>query len=1407
MDAHLNLGKFLYEETPAWKTYQAPVTSDVITTWYQERAREIEQYSGLVDNALALVELGIDNGIKGLDLIHHHLKTLYTLVYQCNCNSTVTLSQEESMSDLEKLHRMTKEARGSPTFITAFVQMAVPFLSRVEGMEGGKARRQLLEQYMVSLAKVVSQPQAPQGKAIIRDVGDMMSLALKCVYSCERCEQLDAADRILECLPMGTTGLSEELHVLHKDIDKLEDHLSAMEILNLYGTQKPISHIRNIQDSPAEAKQLMVRLTRGASRQPSSGSQETFWRNLLQHLLTLRGRVFTCVEPSTCYQLPYDKSVELVVYAAREYFNSAANYRDRDMSLAKSCLALIKDCPAAIQSELNLFSSLEIVEGFGLGLLPLQVRLCENKLDIIKRVLKECPDAYKQSEKLFRLAHLLGLDGVETPVAMPAAGIPMAPGQGHTSILIANTAIEKEDFRFAHKLCSQLMSAQFPPAWEVCRKLAGQGQFKELQSKLELTSFVLTHRPEEELRHVMKERGAMEVQLLSAESHDSGRSSIIGRSVQQIVTKGTGVVQQFIRHRPLGVLGKQSDQDVIEECLEQLGDEVERLCNEEQVERMNLALSYHPFYTTDGMDVHNQASYGRLAMEYSDLDTHLMLSYLLALPQVTAADQLFSKMAVSKVSLQLAIYYACLQIYARTAESSDGEPLLCPPATLMSHVISHVIGHSTAEWPVGVQPAVELLQCYRTQLCDHVQAETLLGLGTGIDVQRFTQDLDYRRETILSLARTMDTNMFKTAQSLAKPHKVAEWELYMALTTWLLTDHRQTYSLVIIPTCVCSLPVSDAQKKLGDPRIAEVLLSNPQETASRLQEDTYPLIPGTKYGLLLVFYTLLQQCAEEEAEIKNGDVDLSIHVSLLKKFKSAVRGMDYKTLMTGEDSVSVLRPALLATNVHLIAKLAAKIPCKACDNGFLSSEVVFRVFAEKLFMTGDGKQTEPQDKLPLSTRIELLGRLLKLWRRALNGASSAEVTGSSEEGHNSIAMEMALEHLRSVHTAALKRPQECSEVYAVCSKMVASGLRLDVVGTVLDVTHKVQPHTMSVLSLVQEALSHALEELRHTDSEPQDVLCKIETVISSVRQHEQESGRLVSSGQVLAIIRPHCSDSSHTVDTRRALLHIIEKHLTLSEDDLNLLILYQTQAILLNQFAVLATLEHVSSAQGRTALFTTLLRQASTLDQLQVLECLLETWGEDSRFPVQESWCELMEAMSSVAEGATGVILARAGRSHVPEEVDEAIWHKLSSGSVVDGLKYSLVAGGVVMKKSLEQLQQESSVPIMSADVFELLIVKKQVSLVVSLPFYIQLSAHLQSPQEDISTELFTKVLSCSASELSERLSLNQPAKRVREVAQQLFDGGFKAAAGSLVLSTQQFHPNTLTVSDGVTYVNRLMRR
>ena len=43
-----------------------------------------------------------------------------------------------------------------------------------------------------------------------------------------------------------------------------------------------------------------------------------------------------------------------------------------------------------------------------------------------------------------------------------------------------------------------------------------------------------------------------------------------------------------------------------------------------------------------------------------------------------------------------------------------------------------------------------------------------------------------------------------------------------------------------------------------------------------------------------------------------------------------ILGVDYKKLMSGEDPLSVLKPALVATNVHVAGKLATKIPCKVC---------------------------------------------------------------------------------------------------------------------------------------------------------------------------------------------------------------------------------------------------------------------------------------------------------------------------------------------------------------------------------------------------------------------------------------------------------------------------------------------
>lgn len=46
---------------------------------------------------------------------------------------------------------------------------------------------------------------------------------------------------------------------------------------------------------------------------------------------------------------------------------------------------------------------------------------------------------------------------------------------------------------------------------------------------------------------------------------------------------------------------------------------------------------------------------------------------------------------------------------------------------------------------------VERLQHYEKILSDFIQAKTLQGLGKGVDVARFAQDSEYKRETILGL--------------------------------------------------------------------------------------------------------------------------------------------------------------------------------------------------------------------------------------------------------------------------------------------------------------------------------------------------------------------------------------------------------------------------------------------------------------------------------------------------------------------------------------------------------------------------------------------------------------------------------------------------------------------------------
>ncbi|PNJ52338.1 NBAS isoform 10, partial [Pongo abelii] len=179
----------------------------------------------------------------------------------------------QQMKDIEKL-RLLMNSCSEDKYVTSAYQWMVPFLHRCEKQLPGVAN-ELLKEYLVTLAKgdlkfplkIFQHSKPDLQQKIIPDQDQLMAIALECIYTCERNDQLCLCYDILECLPeRGYGDKTEATTKLHDMVDQLEQILSVSELLEKHGLEKPISFVKNTQSSSEEARQLMVRLTRHTGR-------------------------------------------------------------------------------------------------------------------------------------------------------------------------------------------------------------------------------------------------------------------------------------------------------------------------------------------------------------------------------------------------------------------------------------------------------------------------------------------------------------------------------------------------------------------------------------------------------------------------------------------------------------------------------------------------------------------------------------------------------------------------------------------------------------------------------------------------------------------------------------------------------------------------------------------------------------------------------------------------------------------------------------------------------------------------------------------------------------------------------------------------------------------------------------
>uniref|UniRef100_A0A8C0HGQ5 NBAS subunit of NRZ tethering complex n=1 Tax=Chelonoidis abingdonii TaxID=106734 RepID=A0A8C0HGQ5_CHEAB len=1541
--------EFLYEAHPELLKYRTTKLSvDLVSDWYWNRAQEIENYAMQVDCALSLVRLGMERNIPGLQVLCDNLVTLEMLIYETGCDLTLTLKDLQEMKDSEKL-RLLMMNSSDERYVKNVYQWMVPFLHRCENQSPGLANT-LFREYLVSLAKEDlklplkifqnSKPDCQQ--KIIPDQDQLMSMALECIYSCDRDDQLSLCYDILECLPQRGYGPETDItKTLHDKVDELEKILSVSEILEKHGLQKPVSFVKDTQNSPEQAEKLMIRLTRHTGRKQPPVS-EMHWKGLLQDMLDMQQNVYTCLEPDTCYEIftesllcsshlenihlagemmhcsvwsvdppvgvaskgkpqyrvSYEKSIKLVLAASREYFNSSTSLTDSCMDLARCCLQLIVDCPSAIQEELDLIRALSYLEEFGLTILPLQVRLCSDRLSLIKDCIAQLPTNYKLSAKLLGLADLLRV-----------AGDDQTERKGQVLIVLVERALHFQDYKAASMHCQELIATGYSKSWEVCSQLGQSEGYHDLRTRQELMAFALTHCPPGAIESLLTANSSLQTQVGSISVNFScisceyllseiGEISIPSSQSADLLYWTTAKTMKVLSNTTTttkAMLHAVSDGQWWKRSLTYLrplhGQEFKDVLKSSS--GANAAVekqSCHPFYESlivDSYVAESEVAYtgfqhnssesfaevllrtGKLAetkSEGEDLfpatevllqlasdalpnDMTLSLAYLLALPQVVDANKCFEKQSHSALSLQLASYYYSLQIYAHLAPCFKDKchPLYrADPKELIKMVTKHVSQCGYADWPEEIAILIKQLYYYNERLLDFTQAQILQGLGKGVDVQRFTADGQYKRETILGLAETLEENVYNIALSLAQRYSVPLWEVYMTHLEFLFTDSGLSTG-----------EIEDRAQSLG---LFETLKTNPEALHEHMAKYVYPGIEGIDHQRLLYYFTLLENCGCSEL-VKHA-IKPETHIRLLKKFKAVAPDLNYKKLTDENVSpLGVLQPILTSQNILSISKLAPKIPEK--DGSMLSPSSVYTIWLQKLFWNGDRKlikkapETIPEwlsaydtcakyfdrlypgdivtfidditfsskavTKLSVDARLEMTNKAIKAMQQiieksrkknsedGMDGAGTMPVTYEKALNH----LQQSLAHLETLnhrfitclknsdqemlqkygHLYDLSRSEK-EKIHDQAVAMCIDGQPLDMIQQLLEVA--VGDLELSPREIVQCAINKIVFALSGNGAEftlKKDPLQILEEIVSAVHASAEKGENLVSSDDLLEWLRPFCSDDSLPVKPRIKVLQIMEQAFHLSDEDSRLLVFFRTQAVLKACWPeTKVEIIDIENEEKRYSLFLELLHSSNSQSEFQHLVLLLQAWP-----PMKSASITYMSNNPWVKLGT--VMLSRC-----PTEQKEDMGNEILK--ICRSLYETKHMLPVECTKELCLLLLNQSLLLPS---LKLLVESKDQDLhALALE---QITAVTKIDDSSCDSEILSLLLNaklvvkCISTvfypHLINHLVANQEEGRwdIEEIAKELQEAGFSAEAGSLMMCYKGTHPALRTYSTALSAI------
>ncbi|XP_045524130.1 neuroblastoma-amplified sequence-like isoform X2 [Pieris brassicae] len=933
-----------------------------IASWYERRAREIEERSGLVSHALMLVSIATSGGgIKGLDAILYNLLTLDTLLYDINLEG-VTLAQLEQMDVIETCKMLTKFST-TETFVADLRSYVTPFLQRHESF----ARQEgLTVSNLITFLETLSTDDLTLTLMVFKskrelslDMSTIVELAERCIMAHAHTHQLNLACDLLHCILRESDGTISNTCLLRK-VSELEKIVAGCSKLTWRGVAVAPRDLRDVLNDRDHCIRLLTRLARSHQVDPliTEKAKQREWNNILKDMLDLQTTIFGCVTREECYEvyasalltsgdpdsirmsadvltctplmqygshmINYENTVKLVLNAAREYFNSASSLIDPALQLATLCLKLIERGNVEVQQEIDLIEALLTLNAFRIKLLPIQVRLCEDRMKLIEDCLKAEPSAFLSSEKLLQIAQLLRVGGnddearegmVLTRVCEYAMRADAAGGQ--TAVAGARRLAALRYSGAPHILASVARAAKPHTAAPLRRDLLAaaltfctpEDLEKTLISRLNLELENLKPKPVEPnyygyrwpstddeysdalstpvtekkdfLTPVQEKKpllnylvDTIQNKFVAGEKEVESESEIIQRKVHcqefySTLYPDLEVSQNFYRY----------DRFSIENQL----DAVDSPHTNLKIYYIQNCLNVNPSNDNEAPVVQ------KCAEDTLYKDTALSAACLLRSTQDSALCKQYLQTLFTEAAVSAALYATLVKCNA--PELRDNVYLAKPRDMAISSLKQN---NGTEEQMALIRECIEKLSAMS-------EVNRLRALGVSVNALMFNADEDYRREVIYRLAKSNSEEHARLACGLALKYRLD------LLDVWL---HHVA---------------SDPTLSHIAPDAIEDIARRPN-AHSRIREVLWPEITGNNYVALINYFTLLKK-VDEKALIFG--LNATEHIKLLKKAKSASPELDYKLLLeqpSEEKFTSHILNIIKPDNAGLLTKFLRTLP-------------------------------------------------------------------------------------------------------------------------------------------------------------------------------------------------------------------------------------------------------------------------------------------------------------------------------------------------------------------------------------------------------------------------------------------------------------------------------------------------